>query len=326
MLDHLFDHSKKHAPRMCIVEVRASQNSAGQPVTYVLATADSKLYLARKDGIIRSPNLSKTDPSTWYGKVGCTPPHRIDPAKLYPEAMPKYHRFRWRKGEDHKAVYKKHRNPVEVAADHGRAELVLDDWVGELTAREISTAEFFRNKPHSNIAKYRGVLCTNELEFGSGSNIFRIKLDTERVHKLVFKRYDSDLQQLVKSRKNFDVRHCLQSIEAGIVHMHSLGLSHNDIKPENIFVECNGSKESSHRHEFVLGDFDSVAPFGWPIELKGGDTRWAKHKSSADAIEELDDYFCLQNIKIWLVSKVGGRLADYDDIGKLVAGANGPRF
>jgi serine/threonine protein kinase len=64
-----------------------------------------------------------------------------------------------------------------------------------------------------------------------------MKLDTERVYKLVFKQYDCDLWNLVRSGKRSDVKYYLKSIDAGLLHMHSLGLCHNDIKPTNIFVE-----------------------------------------------------------------------------------------
>lgn len=172
-------------------------------------------------------------------------------------------------------MYKKHQDPLKVVRDQGRPDLLHEGITKLLTKREIYTCELLREHRHPNIAKYRGVICKDVIEFGKGSSSKRINLGTERVYKLAFKRYDGDLQDLVHTRKRSDVKYCLRSIEAGILHMHSLGLCHMDIKPENIFVENLRAKHSSRWHEFVIGDFDSTAPIGSSLSMKGGDLRWS---------------------------------------------------
>jgi serine/threonine protein kinase len=321
----MFDHFRVHAaPYMRIVESTVGEYHR-ETATFVLATANSKLYVAVKRGTIRYSDLNSIDVATWYQEEGCIAPVRVELTKMYTEALSSYHPFRWRKGEPSDAIFKKKQSPLILAAEQKNLDVVgKEGFSGELTAREIASCEFFRDHPHPNIAKYRGVIAKDSFEFGKGRSAVTVDLDTKRVYALVFKRYDCDLWKLVEKRKRFDVGHCLRSIEAGIEHMHSLGLSHTDIKPDNIFVEKTHS--STHRYEFVLGDFDSAAPIGSKIHIKGGDWRWSPCKGEGEPIHETDDWFAFQNLKIWVVRAVGGRIQDYDGIGKWIESATGPQF
>jgi serine/threonine protein kinase len=321
---HVMKDASKAAPHMRIVQTTVGEYDH-ETATFVLATANSKIYVAIKRGIIRSSDVNATDVSTWYQKSGYIAPVRVYLTKMYTEALASYHPFRWRKGEPSEAIFKKKQNPLVVAAGQKNLYVVgKDSFSAELTAREIATCEFFRDHPHPNIAKYRGVIAKDSLEFGKGRSAVTIELDTKRVYALVFKRYDCDLWTLVEKRKRFDVRYCLQSIEAGIVYMHSLGLSHTDIKPDNIFVEKTHS--SLRPYEFVLGDFDSTARIGSRIVIKGGDWAWSPHKAEGKPIHETDDWYAFQNLKIWAVREMGGRIEHYDGIGKWIEAAQGPRF
>lgn len=58
----------------------------------------------------------------------------------------------------------------------------------------------------------------------------------------------------------FDKDLCLQGIESGIRHMHSLGLVHNDINPSNIMID------SADRP--VIIDFDSCKQEGEKLGVK----------------------------------------------------------
>jgi hypothetical protein len=303
------------------------KDSSRSPTTYVLAESHGKLYIAAKHGTLRRHLPFKAlDVSKWYDKPGYMSPIQLHPDALYPRAKDSYHDFRWRKGEDHSEVYKKFQHPLEVARDQGRPGQLNDGMVKMLTEREIGNCELLRNDKYPNIAEYRGVICKDYIKFGKEtSHSFRMELDTKRVYKIVFKKYDCDLWNMVRSGKRFDVKYCLKSIEAGILHMHNLGLCHNDIKPTNVFVETLCSKHTSRQHEFVVGDFDSTAPTGSKFELKGGTKYWCRTMRQGDRIEEDNDWFAFQNLLIWLVEETGGRLEDYSGIGKKIAGANGPR-
>jgi serine/threonine protein kinase len=142
-----------------------------------------------------------------------------------------------------------------------------------------------------------------------------VTLDTERVIKLVFKRYDCDPHELINKGTLIDIKYCLGSVAAGITHMHYLKFVHCDLKPANIFVEANLSKSASHAYEFVVGDFDSAAVTGSKSELKAGTKHWTRPKYNG-IVEEEDDWHSFRILKGWLVHATGGELEDFDGIGR----------
>jgi hypothetical protein len=199
---------------MKIVDTHIDDSSSSNYREWLLAISNSKLYIAMQMGTICT-SLNRTDPSTWTDDERPLAPVRIDPANLYPEYKPSYHRFRWRKGEDHAAVFKKYRDPLKLAAELGSLDDFRHDIIARVTEREIHTCELLRDNPCKNIAKYRGVQCKDVLKLGHAGASMR--LDTERVIKLVFKRYDCDLHELVKNRQYIDVKYCLQSIALKLI-------------------------------------------------------------------------------------------------------------
>jgi serine/threonine protein kinase len=127
-----------------------------------------------------------------------------------------------------------------------------------------------------NIANYRGVQCKNVMKVVDGGH--SVRLGTERVMKLVFKRYECDLHELVTAGICIDVKYCLESVAVGLEHLHALKLVHCDVKPANIFVEAIHTNPSSRPYEFMVGDFDSAALTGSVSELKLGEMHWTRPK------------------------------------------------
>jgi serine/threonine protein kinase len=153
----------------------------------------------------------------------------------------------------------------------------------EITARGIQTCELLRGRPHPNVCVYRGVTVDNEL-----------------VSSLVFDRYDMTLGEMVRQRLAFDVDKCLQDIANGITHMHSLGLVHCDIKPENIFVDM-------HNQRFVVGDFDSAHRERDMLDKKGGTKGWVPLDEDTSNLARKDiDYYSYTMLVVWLGRKGGG--------------------
>jgi serine/threonine protein kinase len=196
----------------------------------------------------------------------------MKPAKLYPNSNPSYHRFRWRKGETFRSLQKRYRDPLKVAAD----ESLRNNFAAQVTEREIRTCGFLRMHACKNIAKCRGIQCKDVMKVVDGGHLMR--LDTKRVMKLVFKRYECDLHELITPGIRIDVKYCLESLAAGLKHMHALELVHCDLKPANIFVEADYTNPSSQPYEFVVGDFDSAAVTGSVSELKLGEMHWTRPK------------------------------------------------
>jgi hypothetical protein len=65
-------------------------------------------------------------------------------------------------------------------------EDLRNDLVACVTEREIRTCEFRRKYPCKNIANYRVVQCKDVIKVGHDG--CSVRLDTERVIKLVFER------------------------------------------------------------------------------------------------------------------------------------------
>lgn len=299
---------------MNIIDCRIHDLEDRSPENWVLATTDSKLYIAMKKGIIDLQDLKRMDPSTWTDQLRCIPAMRLHPGKLWPRARSAYRRFQLRDGESPSAVYKKTRDPLDIACSSSRGleKITEDDIHKRITEREIIACEYIRRfATHPNIAEYRGVVCKSGLTCRSSSGELRADFDTERVTNIVFKRYSSSLLDWVLSGKPVDIKYCLSSIADGIKHLHSIGLVHCDIKPDNIFVDDTG------RHcEYVVGDFDSAAQTGTVFELKGGDLTWAKPKRlRINRVKEDDDWYAFDSTKLWLVKQLGARMSDYAHLG-----------
>jgi hypothetical protein len=309
------DSASASKPKLNIVDVLlipATEDSDSK--TWVLASKRSKLYVAATRGTLPASALESVDSSAW----SFVRPQKLDPANLYTIDKPSYHRFRYRKGEAHNDVYKEHHNSLEVATSHKGLEQLEDEHTALLTRREVVTCELLRENPHHNIAEYRGVICSDELEFDHPSGLIHVPFDAERILKLVFKRYDCTLWDLVVHQQSVNVEQCLQSVAAGISHMHSLGLVHGDIKPKNIFLSAEDGKDPEQSLHYVIADFDSTHKAHSRIMLKSGELTWTRPKHDGDYAEEDDDWYAFYQVKMWLVESTGTRMSEFEGIGKRV--------
>lgn len=151
------------------------------------------------------------------------------------------------------------------------------------TLREIQTCKILQACPHPNVCGYRGVVVNNGMVTG-----------------LMFDRYDMNLREFLYSdfSDNMSISKCIQDIKSGIDHIHSLGLVHCDIKPDNIFVHLASAR-------FVVGDFDSVHREGQRQTLKTGTEGWTPLDSDTKEIARREiDFYSLQMIQAWLEKKL----------------------
>lgn len=114
---------------------------------------------------------------------------------------------------------------------------------------EVKACEILRRHPHPNIAQYLGCVVKDNLVQGLG-----------------FTRYPISLFQALRDEVPFDKAKCLRGIEAGMNHMHTLGLIHNDINPSNIMMVGDHA---------VIIDFDSCRQEGQRICGKAGTYGWS---------------------------------------------------
>lgn len=89
----------------------------------------------------------------------------------------------------------------------------------------------------------------------------------------------------------------LDGIRAGIQHLHSLGLIHNDINPANVMFDGDGIP--------VVIDFDSCRGVG--EGLRGTETKrthqW--HDPRVDVALEKNDLDAWEELRVWLVGGGG---------------------
>ncbi|KUJ14195.1 uncharacterized protein LY89DRAFT_698619 [Mollisia scopiformis] len=99
--------------------------------------------------------------------------------------------------------------------------------------REVEACELLKPHPHPNVAVYYGCRSTNGRVLGIFNPRYLSKSD------------------FLTSRLSVDdtTKACLDGIIAGIRHLHSLGIIHNDITPSNIMFKEDGTP--------VLNDFGS---------------------------------------------------------------------
>ncbi|KAJ5366334.1 hypothetical protein N7541_000275 [Penicillium brevicompactum] len=157
--------------------------------------------------------------------------------------------------------------------------------ISQLLTREARVCETIKRNPHPNIAQYHGC-----------------EVQDSRIKGLCFTKYDCTLYQQVNPRKYgkrafvahrgelspLQVSSWLRGIEAGIRHLHSLGIIHNDINPSNIMFAGDIP---------IITDFDSAAKEGDDMTMHGGTYEWydetrriARPQNDLDALRELDTW------------------------------------
>ncbi|KII95748.1 hypothetical protein PLICRDRAFT_34691 [Plicaturopsis crispa FD-325 SS-3] len=139
-----------------------------------------------------------------------------------------------------------------------RAEL------GDLLLQEATVFEtYFKGNPHPNICAYYG--CVRE---------------GETITALCLKRYKCTLSDAVEQNRALDRGRVMQDIRAAVAYIHSLGLVHGDINPENIMMD--------EEDRPVIIDFDACRKVGERLD-KCGTTPWCLENIEI-ARRENDDY------------------------------------
>jgi serine/threonine protein kinase len=158
----------------------------------------------------------------------------------------------------------------------------------ERIQREVEICELLKGHPHRNIAMYQGCDVTRG-----------------RVSGICFKSYTSTLAEklnpghLCKAeflsrgdlRADAATKQCLDGILAGIHHLHSLGIVHNDITPSNIMFEDDGTP--------VIIDFDSCQEIGESLNQTKTTHGW--HDSEVQTALEKNDLDAFKALKNWLI-------------------------
>ena len=156
--------------------------------------------------------------------------------------------------------------------------------------REIEALEILRKHPHPNIGVYHGYLEARGRVTG---------LCLERYKATLYERVDPGHLKKNAFRKSGrelvdeEIKASLDGILAGIKHLHSLGLVHNDITPSNIMYDEDGA--------VVLVDFDSCRRIGEDLRETNAGRTFEWHDESVETSLVENDLDAFAEIKTWLV-------------------------
>ena len=136
---------------------------------------------------------------------------------------------------------------------------------------EVRVCEILKRSPHPNLASYLGCV-----------------VDHGRITGICYELVESSLEYVPAP---LDVRKYVAEVRKGLEHLHSLGLSHNDISPSNILVRNDNSA--------VIIDFDACLPVGEKLH------KWAPNGFARDSAisDPENDWFGLRMVEAWMVER-----------------------
>lgn len=142
---------------------------------------------------------------------------------------------------------------------------------------ETLVMERISKTPHPNIIRYHGC-----------------RTRRGRITSLVLERLDQTLAQLrpLPTFEQIDRPKFLASLQSAVDHLHSLGLAHNDVNPDNVMVRGG---------EPVLIDFGSCQPFGARLQSLGT-TGWCEEVFYTS--EEKHDEYPMRKMGEWLDGEI----------------------
>jgi serine/threonine protein kinase len=143
---------------------------------------------------------------------------------------------------------------------------------------EVRICEILRKNPHPNIIQYLGCVVKDD-----------------KIHGLCFTKYSMDLMRRVKDGRPLDSELYLRSLKSAILHLHTLGLVHNDINPRNIMINENDIP--------IIIDFDSCKHEGERLD-KSGTPGWCIEDAQY-AMRE-NDFFSFALVENLVLSKSKG--------------------
>jgi len=166
-------------------------------------------------------------------------------------------------------------------------------YLEEHIRNEIEICELLKLHPHPNVAVYAGCVVSNGrvsgLCFKRYTKTLTQRLNPHHTNKEYFLTMDRPLSS---GDNNENVTNaCLDGILAGVRHLHSLGIVHNDITPSNIMFEEDGTP--------VIIDFGSCKIIG--ESMKGVGTTYGWCDFSVKTVVETNDLNAVAELRTWLL-------------------------
>ncbi|KAK5721770.1 hypothetical protein LTR15_006361 [Elasticomyces elasticus] len=148
---------------------------------------------------------------------------------------------------------------------------------------ETKVLQSLKQRPHPNLVRFYGYI-----------------LKDNRIAGLVLEKYPRTLQQYFDQDQNddfgdFKAKAWMHGLHAGIQHLHSLGLAHNDLNPMNVALDQHDN--------VVIIDLGSCRRVGENLN-SAGTPGWFDEDDSDWAVSaKAHDEFALQKIESWLNDK-----------------------
>lgn len=149
-------------------------------------------------------------------------------------------------------------------------------WAADVFLREALIAERIATRDHPNVCRYLGAKVSNGYLVG-----------------LAWELHGKTLYEAVVQHDLLDLPAIINDVRQGLLHIHSLGIVHGDIKPANIVLAAD--------KRAVIIDFDTSLPIGAP---RAADDKWGCEPwywTDTSHAEEKDDIRALNVLAQWLV-------------------------
>ncbi|CAG8024690.1 unnamed protein product [Penicillium salamii] len=160
--------------------------------------------------------------------------------------------------------------------------------IAETWHTEVTICELLRKNPHPNIATYHGCSVSEDGEIRGVYFTYYAQTLMDRVNPTRLSKYEFAYDNIEPDRAQVD--RWVQGIQSGLNHLHSLGIVHNDINPNNIMFEGDPP---------VIIDFDSARVIGCDLTWVKQTDGWFNQKINR-ALPS-NDNAALQEIKLWLL-------------------------
>lgn len=258
-----FDHTRPMAPKLTslhdltLIEAWDTEKNEPKYVTFYHITADEELWFGQSFKNKRDLTLDEYREAL----------ERVPDEEIYPEIPPDT-QLTVAPDDIADAVYVKRPglNSYEtMKGSHFIVKNVLDE---TLIMEKISKTQ------HPNIIKYYGC-----------------RTRRGRITSIVLKELECTLTQYVHKPgfQHMDKEKFMDALCSAVDYIHSLGLAHNDINPDNVMI---GEDDAP-----ILVDFGSCAPYGERLESLGSEGWYEKIFFTS---EKVHDDFGLRKMREWI--------------------------
>lgn len=242
---------------LTIIEAWDGDSNAPKYVTFYLVTADEEVWFGQSFKNKREITLDEYQEAL----------ERVPDEDVYPEIPPNT-KITLAPDNTNGPLYIKRPGLNSYETMKGTPFIVKNVLDETLIMEKICETQ------HPNIIKYYGC-----------------RTSRGRITSIVLERHEYTLSQYIRQSgfHHMNKDRFIDALESAVSHIHSMGLAHNDINPDNVMI---GDDDLP-----VLIDFGSCAPYGQPLESLGTEGWYEKIFFTS---EKAHDDFALDKMRKWI--------------------------